>query len=404
MPMDLAQLEQMVNWLDEERRKDKEEIARLRQRLEEQLRDSDRWVEKVQELEARLAAAQTQLAKVAQLSEAMDRYKEEIAELVDQAEKKQVAAQRDVERARLLEREAQTRSLGELRKEMESLSQMADALEARRTEEQRLNQALLELRKSFMDVQAEFQERSHEIRVIEERHTHDAKRIAQLQETTTELLRRTESQETKGQILEDALRKAEQRVLVLEQTRDDLRAQQSEFVEAQQLREAQRKRQMDDWGKAFEDYQKTMKTFAATMQVYKDFYDKNRHALEELEKLQTHLSQRQAELAELQRLSEERQKGRLQEWGEENEKRWKAEALKAEHAWNEQHRKNEAMAKRLDELEKRARDAASDMDSLVRTMDTVIGGQLSLFHQWQEGLDEIEAGRRKRSSTKSSEE
>lgn len=403
MPMDLAQVEQMVNWLDEERRKDKEEIARLRQRLEEQLQDSGRWVEKVQELEARLAAAQTQLAKLAEVGKAMDRFKEEIVALVETAEQKQVAAQRDVERARLLEREAQTRAVAELRKELDALPQMTDALEARRTEEQRLNQAILELRKSFLDVQDKFQERSHEIRAIEERHTHDAKRIAQLQETTTELLRRTEDQATKGQVLEDALRKAEQRVLALEQTRDDLRVQQAEFVEAQQLREAQRKRQMDDWGKGFEEYQKTMKTFANTMQVYKDFYDKNRHALDSLEQLQTHLSQRQAELAELQRLSEERQKARLQEWAEDNEKRWKAEALKTEHAWNEQQRKNEAMAKRLDELEKRARDAASDMDGLIQTMDAVIGGQLSLFHQWQEGLDELSAGRKKRSSSKSSE-
>ncbi len=401
MPMDLAQVEQMVNWLDEERRKDKEETARLRQRLEEQLRDSERWVVKVQELEARLAAAQTQLAKLAQLEQAMDRFKEEMGALVETAEQKQVAAQRDVERARLLEREAQTRAVAGLRKELEALPQITDALEARRTEEQRLNQALLELRKSFLDVQAEFQSRSHEIRAIEERHTHDAKRIAQLQETTTELLRRTEDQATKGQILEDALRKAEQRVLVLEQTRDDLRVQQSEFMEAQQLREAQRKRQMGDWGKDFEDNQKAMKTFAATMQVYKDFYDKNRHALESLEQLQTHLSQRQAELAELQRLSEERQKKRLQEWGEDNEKRWKAEALKVEHAWNEQQRKNEAAAKRLDELEKRARGAASDMDSLVQIMDAVIAGQLGLFHQWQEGLDDLSAGRKKRSSTPS---
>ncbi len=401
MPMDLAQIEQMVNWLDEERRKDKEEIARLRQRLQEQQQDADRWVEKVQELEGRLADAQTQLAKVAQLGQAMDGFKEEIVALVDEAEQKQVAAQRDVERARLLEREAQTRAVAELRKEMESLSQMADVLEARRTEEQRLNQAFLELRKSFLDIQATFEERSHEIRVMEERHTHDAKRIAQLQETTAELLRRTESQETKAQILEDALRKAEQRVLMLEQTRDDLRSQQLEFMEEQQLRDAQRKRQMDDWSKAFDDYQKTMKTFATTMQVYKDFYDKNRHALEELEKLQTHLSQRQAELAEMQRLSEERQKTRLREWAEENEKRWKAESLKAEHAWNEQQRKNEAMARRLDALEKRARDAALDMDHLIQTMDTVIAGQLSLFHQWQEGLDEIEAGRKKRSSKSS---
>ena len=70
MPMDLAQLEQMVSWLDEERRKDKDELARLRQRMEQQSQIATEQLQRYQELDSRVSTVQTQLAKIARLEQA----------------------------------------------------------------------------------------------------------------------------------------------------------------------------------------------------------------------------------------------------------------------------------------------------------------------------------------------
>ena len=53
--MELAQLAQMVSWLDEEHRRDRAEIARLQQRLEAQSSDVIEQARRIQELEAKLA-------------------------------------------------------------------------------------------------------------------------------------------------------------------------------------------------------------------------------------------------------------------------------------------------------------------------------------------------------------
>ncbi len=398
MPMDLAQLEQMVTWLDEERRKDKEELARLRQRLEQQLLAADEHLRRFQELDARLSALQTQVARLARFEQSLEQLRKELVALVEQADQKFTAAQREAERARLLEREAQTQALAELRKQLESLPQVQEALEARSTEEQRLNQLILEQRPLILALRDRLDEQIHATRVMEEQRAHDTKRIAQVQETATELLRRTEALTAKTQVLEDSLRKTEQQVATIQATRDDLRAEQRQFVEEQLLADQRRKRQLDEWAQEFAQQQKRMADFSATMQLYKDFYDKNRHALESLEKLQTHLSQRQAELAEMQRLSEERQKKILLEWREENEKRWKQEALATEYAWNQQQRQNEAFAKRLDALEATAADLDAEFtrswDELTRT----VGAMLECLHKRQADLDEILAARKKKAA------
>lgn len=398
MPMDLAQLEQMVNWLDEERRKDKEELARLRQRLEQQNLAADEQLRRFQELDARLSALQTQVARFAQFEQSLEQLRKELGALVELADQKFTAAQRESERARLMERESLTQAISELRKQVESLPRLEEALEARRAEEQRLNQMILEQRPLILALRDRLEEQAHATRVMEEQRGHDTKRIAQIQETATELLRRTEALTAKAQVLEDSLRKTEQQVATIQATRDDLRAEQRQFVEEQLLAEQRRKRQLDEWAQEFAQHQKRMADFSATMQVYKDFYDKNRHALESLEQLQTHLSQRQAELAEMQRLSEERQKKTLQEWREENEKRWKQEALATEYAWNQQQRQNETFARRLDALEAAAADLDAELMRAWEELTRTVSAMLECLHKRQADLDEILAARKKKSA------
>jgi len=396
MPMDLAQLEQMVNWLDEERRKDKEELARLRQRLEQQLLAADEQVRRFQELDARLSAVQTQVARMARFDQALEQLRKELVALVGQVDEKLTAAQREADRARLMEREAQTAAIAELRKQLEPLPKLEEALEARRTEEQRLNQMILEQRPKLLALQDRLDEQIHATRVVEEQRAHDAKRIAEIQETANELLRRTEALTAKAQLLEDSIRKTEQQVATIQATRDDLRTEQRQFMEEQLLAEQKRRRQLDEWAQELAQHQKRMADFSAAMQVYKDFYDKNRHALESLEKLQTHLSQRQAELAEMQRLSEERQKKTLLEWREENEKRWKQEALTAEYAWNQQQRQNETFASRLDALEAAIPLADAELARVWEELTQTVAAQLECLHERQADLDEIVAARKKK--------
>ncbi|MBC7259496.1 MAG: hypothetical protein H5T65_09630, partial [Chloroflexi bacterium] len=378
------------------RRKDKEELARIRQRLEQQLLAADEQVRRFQELDARLSAVQTQVARMARFDQALEQLRKELVALVGQVDEKLTTAQREAERARLVEREAQTAAIAEMRKQLEPLPKLEEALEARRTEEQRLNQMILEQRSKLLALQDRLDEQIHATHVVEEQRAHDAKRIAEIQETANELLRRTEALTAKAQLLEDSLRKTEQQVATIQATRDDLRTEQRQFMEEQLLAEQKRKRQLDEWAQELAQHQKRMADFSAAMQVYKDFYDKNRHALESLEKLQTHLSQRQAELVEMQRLSEERQKKTLLEWREENEKRWKQEALAAEHAWNQQQRQNETFASRLDALEAATALADAELARVWEELTQIVAAQLECLHKRQAALDEIVAARKKK--------
>ena len=59
--MDLNQIAKRVTWLDEERRRDKDEIARLQSLLDAQAEEMRDQARHIQELEGRHASVQAQL-------------------------------------------------------------------------------------------------------------------------------------------------------------------------------------------------------------------------------------------------------------------------------------------------------------------------------------------------------
>src|ERR1700737_4821199 len=65
--MDLSQVSQVVSWLDEEHRKDKKLIGDLLKRLEDQTALIISQGRRIEDLDARLAAAQSQLPRLDQL-------------------------------------------------------------------------------------------------------------------------------------------------------------------------------------------------------------------------------------------------------------------------------------------------------------------------------------------------
>ena len=127
--MDLTQLSQMVTWLDEEHRRDRAEIARLQQRIEAQSSDIIEQARRIQELEGRLAGTQAQLTRFNQVDQAITNTKNELVGLVERAYEERVSGQRELERARMGDREMLGREISEVRRELPRIARLEEALQ-----------------------------------------------------------------------------------------------------------------------------------------------------------------------------------------------------------------------------------------------------------------------------------
>ena len=230
--MDLTQLSQMVGWLDEEHRRDREELAKLGQRLQSMTVENQEQARRIQELEGRLASTQAQLTQFAQLQQALQQLKNEVIVMLDKQSDARLQGERETERARLSDREALSRGLAEIRKEIPRLGRVEEELVSRQAEDQRLSEMLLAMRQSLNNVSKDLDERTRTLPYMVEQRALDNKRIAQLQGEHVEIMKRTDALASKPPVFEERIGRLEKELQRIQPIPDQLRNDQQAFLES----------------------------------------------------------------------------------------------------------------------------------------------------------------------------
>lgn len=386
--MDLTQLSQMVAWLDEEHRRDREEIARLDQRLQAMAIEKQEQARRIQDLEGRLASTQAQLTRFTQIEQALQQLKNEVVTLLDKQTEARLQAEREAERARLNDREALTRAVAELRKDLGRLPRIEEDLAARQAEDQRLGDMLLALRQSLNNVSKDLDERTRTLPYMVEQRAQDNKRIAQVQAETVELLKRTDALANRFPLIEERVQRLDKEYTRIQPIPDQLRQDQQVFIEAQRLAEVERQRQMAQWEGEFAAQRELIEKQVVRLREFEALYEAADRALKGLQEFQAQIINGQKQIAELQRLAEERQRKELADWQAENEQRWKKETLRWDYNIQEQQKINQKVTEHFAPLEKQLVLFQREIEALWRAHEAL--GQTQL-QSAQKLLDVVSA-------------
>ena len=345
--MDLNQATQMINWLEEERRKDKAALAALQERMQGLANDAAEQSRRLQELQSTLATAQAGLARVTQFDRLFEQYKADLVAEMDRREAAQQKAMREADRLHKVEADATNRSIAEIRKEQPRLKSLEDEVPMRRAEERRLGELLARVSQRVEDLTVRTEERIQTVAYLEEGRRQDNKRIAQLEEGANNLSRRLDTSIGKVALLEEALQKMPPRI---EEVIRRMQEQDKVFEELR-INDFRRAQEM----KAFtEEVNKAMALMPDHIAGYQRMHEMamaNQRSLEEIKGLQIRVEGRQAEMTEMQRIAEERMKKQVEEWQAEEEKRWKRQTLSWFEQWQEHDRLHETWEARLEKIE-----------------------------------------------------
>jgi hypothetical protein len=374
--MDLTQLSQMVAWLDEEHRRDREEIARLDQRLEGLIVENQEQARRLQDLEGRLANTQAQLTRFTQVDQALQQLKNEVTVLLSKETEARLQSERESERARSSERESLSRAVGEIRKELQRFPRIDEELVTRQAEDQRLGEMVLALRQSVNNVSKDLDERTRTLPYVIEQRAQDNKRIAQIQAETVELMKRTDSVPGRLAVLDERIQRLERDIDRVKPVPDILRREQQVFIEAQRLSEVERCRQMEQWEAEFGEQKKLIEGHGVRLREFAVQYEASQRALKSLDEFQATLVRDQKQVSELQRLAEERQRKELAAWQADNEQRWKKEILRWEYVNQEQLKVNQKIVERFPPLEKCTSWLQRDLESLWKLNENLANQQM----------------------------
>jgi hypothetical protein len=374
--MDLTQLSQMVAWLDEEHRRDREELARLDQRLQNMAIEKQEQSRRIQDLESRLASTHAQLTRFTQIEQALQQLKGEVVVLLDKQTEARLTAEREAERARISDREALSRGIAEVRKELTRLGRIEEELVTRQAEDQRLGEMALAQRVAINNVTKDLDERTRSLPYMIEQRSADNKRIAQLQAENTELLKRADAAVARLTVSEERIQRLEKDLQKIQPIPEQIYQDQKTFIEAQKLFDVERDRQMGFWEQAIAEQKTLIEKQVVRLREFEARYDQAGRSLKSIEEFQAGLVRDQKQVSELQRLAEERQRKELADWQGENEQRWKKESLRWDYSIQEQQKVNQKLAERFPPLEKQLAMIQREIEALWRLHEALGAAQI----------------------------
>lgn len=384
--MEITQLAQMVNWLDEEHRRDRAEIARLQQRLEAQSADIIEQARRIQELEGRLAATQAHLTKFGQLEQAIHNAKIELVGMVERGDEGRVQSQRELERSRLSDREMLSREISEVRRELPRLSRLEEAIDIRSIEDERLSELIMGVRNQIGGLAKEIEERTRQIPFLAEQRTSDTKRIAQLQQETVELFKRSEATAGRIPLLEEGIRKAVTEVEKYPAILDNLREQQAQFMEKIRATVVDREQVLTRWKETIDEQKTIVNQAYERVQSFAQQIDISRRAVQEMHEFKDMILREQSQVQELQRLAEERMRREMDEFREDYEKKRRKNELRQEHLWAEQDKYNREVVERFPPLHHDIKIHEQLIQNVWKLQESYGNYFLAMSQAWLDGM------------------
>ncbi|MGD0174610.1 MAG: hypothetical protein ABSC61_09360 [Anaerolineales bacterium] len=355
-------LKNRVDWLDEERRKDKAQLAKLEERLAGMTTASESHGKQLQELGTQLAkvGARVQLQKVDEL---LAKNREETGRALEAMEKRRLELEDQVSKSRMLEKDRVEKTMGEFKKQMDTLADMREMMEARKAEQARQAVLLQEMRKTLDAIQKRDEERTRIVAAVEEGRRQDIRRMADIQgehqtirQKSGEIDSRLDAVETSSTRLDAKLREVTAQEL-------ERRNAMAIWQEQQQASATEHERQWKIWEKQSAESIAHMNEFLGQIDTYRELERSMGQAIEEFHEISERSEQKLKEMAEIQRIQEDRLRQDWNAFQADDQKRWTAQNLTWEDEWRERDRKFTKATERLARLEEQSEEFADALRS-----------------------------------------
>jgi chromosome segregation ATPase len=314
--MNLEQLSQLVQWLDEEHRRDKAQLADLAAQLDQTTAQASGLNKSLQDFEERLARVQTQSLRYAQLEQSLAQVKTEVNLMLDQYNERLLKREEESFKMRQLERERQDQTIAQVNEKVEA------ALGWQRTVVGDHDQ-IKKLDTLFPPINRQIEE----------------------------LGKRLDAHNARIQVAEEWVRRAGTLIAEVQQLADRLRTERAEAAEAARREEQKRVRMTAEWTEQMKTYQREMAEWIAQLQPLQDLPKQVRQEMTGVTEVIDGVKQTESRLNQWQKLMDENRRKETDALTEDIEKRWQQQVNEKQFLRDEWAKRLGALGARVDPLE-----------------------------------------------------
>lgn len=387
--MDLEQLAKRLDWLDDERRKDKIIIQTLEERLAATEGSLPGLLQQVKEMSGEITRLSTMLAKFDQIDTSLAQIRVDLSRSVDTVEKARAEREREMEKGRMGEQENLAKAIAEVRRGLEPIPDLRKSIQARMEEDFRLARLIEEVNQKILEYRRSDEEYRRSLKLLEETQRQEAKRITDMQGEVAALRKRQDEQRGKIDLNSDSTRKMEMRISEFQSAEGERRQTMAAFLDKQNMSALERDRVWKEWQSRFELIERQGMGLDAQLQAIEATHRSIRKAQEAFDEITQRFERRINEITEMQRLTEDRFRQEWVAFKADDQKRWTNYSLVQEEQQRELNRHFERYSERIVLLE----DMAQEIQDLTHQMreenQKRLQSLLAVAHEWAEQYDRV---------------
>ena len=387
--MDLEQLEKRLDWLDDERRKDKLLVTTMQDRISDL---EERWQpfdDRIKQLEGDIARLTSSLLRFEQIESSIALVRQELSRAIQESEKQRLDHDREMEKVRLADIESNLKAVGEIRKALDVIPDIRKTLAARSEGENRLGKEIEELEQKVLLIRRSDEEYRRQIKMIDEGQRQDAKRLADVVGEVGALRKRQEEQRGKIDLNADFMRKYELRLSELQAAESERRQNQVTFIEKHNMANIERERTWKEWQTRFDQIEDQSATLDSQLQTLEATQRAVKRSQGSFEEVSTRFERRINEITEMQRLVEDRFRQEWVSFKADDQKRWTNYSLAQEELQRESGRSLVKLEERLVLIEDISQELQDFNHKINEETITRLQGLLALARSWVEDQEQI---------------
>ncbi|MGD8750220.1 MAG: hypothetical protein PVG14_02300 [Anaerolineales bacterium] len=380
--MDMDQLVKRVDWLDEERRKDKNIIASMEEQILSMQGKLTALGTENKELSGDVTRLETLLGRFDSIDETIAQQRVELHRKIDEFDRGSGKGDEEVVNLLRTEIKGYDQDISEIRKELDILPELKRGLKARIDEENRLNRSIDEVENDIGDIRREGEELNRIYRLVEDGRRQDSKRLTDIQGEVSALRKRVEEQRGRTDLVSAELRKVETRLTELLAVERERRDAQAAFLEKQALTEVERERNWKEWQTRFETIEGQSADIETQIQALDATHRSIKRSQTAVDDLMQRVERRINEIVEMQRLAEERFRQEWTTFKADDQKRWTNYTLSQDEQRSEFGRRFDRIADRVTILEDSFQEVQDTIHQMNEHTEKRLQSLLAVVHDW----------------------
>ena len=349
--VDMEQIIKRLEWLDNERRKDKSRITALESRITDLNTNHSLLQSEIKDLQEEFARFSSFQNRIDLLDHQISQLRIDAFRQIEERDKTHTEREKEIDSARRNGLDSANRTLSELRKSIEPLQEIRKTLLTQNEEYFRLNRMIEEVNSRIESAALDKEEYNRFQKTIEENRKQDAKRVTDAHTEMGAYRKRIDEMRRRVDLVNDNLRKVEQRMNELLSSESERKQSSISFQEKQSLTLLEFEKTWQEWKKAFDEIVVKAAGLETQMQSIENTQRSVKRSQDTLDEVTNRFDRRTNELVEMERLMEEKLRQEWSTFKEDNQKRWQSYQLGQEEILNDQKRTADVLQMRIQLIE-----------------------------------------------------